>query len=273
MGTVPFSPRADGEKGTVPFSDREKGDSPHFGIGDRRLSPVRSILLGMMQPALFPELTPPPRRRCERRREPQPRRPTPAVIDRLRWIDGRRVLTTSVGLSSTDIAELARAARFGPIEVRFRIPTPDRRLAALLDPHAPSPTMRLASLRAARRAGLVAGVVVAPLIPGVNANDADLRELFARAKASGAAFVADEVVLPGRPRRDELSRVLRARYPRVAARYEVWRRTSARPPDEERARVAALLDDLRGRFGLPRTGGGETGPPGSGSQRRFAFAV
>jgi len=202
---------------------------------------------------------------------------TPAVIDRLRWIaDGltaRRVLTTNVGLSAAEIEELARAARFGPIEVRFRVPTPDRRLAAILDPHAPPPSLRLASLRAARRAGLVAGVVVSPLIPGVNANEADLRELVARAKACGAAFVADEIVLPGKPRRDELSRVLRARYPRVAARFEVWRRTSNRPPDEERARVESMLAELRGRFGLPREAPGTIGPPGSGSQRQFGFAV
>ena len=195
------------------------------------------------------------------------------MIDRVQWIDGRRVLTTSVGLAAAEIEELARAARFGPIEVRFLIPTTDRRLAAVLDPHAPPPSLRLASLRAARRAGLVAGVVVAPLIPGVNSNEADLRELVARAKASGAAFVADEIVLPGKPRRDELSRVLRARYPRVAARFEVWRRTSGLAPDEERARVGALLDELRGRFDLPREAPGTVGPPGSGSQRQFAFAV
>jgi DNA repair photolyase len=183
------------------------------------------------------------------------------------------VLTTTVGLCAAEIAELVRAARFGPIEVRFRIPTPDRRLAAVLDPRAPPPSLRFASLRAARRAGLAAGVVVAPLIPGVNTNETDLRELVARARAAGAAFVADEVVLPGRPRRDELSRVLRARYPRVAARFEVWRRTSNLPPADERARIGSLLDELRGRFGLPREAAGSVGPPGSGSQRRFGFAV
>jgi DNA repair photolyase len=231
----------------------------------------------MLQSALFPGLTLPPRGRCEPRREPQPRHRTPAVIDRLRWIAvgaaARRVLTTNVGLSSAEIAELARAARFGPIEIRFRIATPDRRLAAILDPHAPPPSLRLASLRAARRAGLVAGVVVGPLIPGVTANEADLRELVAKAKASGAAFVADEVVLPGKPRRDELARVLRARYPRVAARFEVWRRTSSRPPGEERTRVESVLAELRARFDLPREAPVTVGPPGSGSQRQFAFAV
>jgi DNA repair photolyase len=227
----------------------------------------------MQQGALFPAVTSGPRAPCERRAEPRRRRPTPAVIERLRWSGGRRVLTTTAGLSSAEIAELARAARFGPVEVRFRVPTPDRRLAAILDPRAPPPGLRLASLRAARRAGLVAGVVVAPLVPGVNASEADLAELFAKAKASGAAFVDGEIVVPGLPRRAGLSRLLRARYPRVAARFEVWLRTSDRPPAEERARLEALLDGLRARFGLPRGAPPTVGPPGAASQRRFAFAV
>jgi DNA repair photolyase len=212
-------------------------------------------------------------RRCSARARPQRRRSAPTVIDRLRWDGGRRVLTTTAGLSAADIAELADAARFGPVEVRFRIPTMDRRLAAVLDPHAPAPPLRLVSLRAARRAGLLAGVVAAPLIPGVTAAEAGLTELFARAKAAGALFVDDEIVIPGRPRRDELARLLRRRYPRVAARFEVWLRTSDRTPAEERIRIESALEALRARFRLPRRVSLGTAPQGDGRQIQFGFAV
>ncbi len=223
----------------------------------------------MMSPTLFPDL-PPPSARCAPRDEPAPR--TSHAVERLRFVDGRRSLTTHVGLRTDEIAELARAARFGPIEVRFRIPTPDRRLADVLDPHAPSPALRFASLRAARRAGLAAGVVVAPLVPGVNDHEGDLRRIFLAARRSGAAFVDAEIALPGDARRAELARELRRRYPRVAARHEVWRRTSNLSPAAERARLDALIDDLNRRFGLPRRVDGPVDPPGAGSQRRFAFA-
>jgi DNA repair photolyase len=247
----------------------------------------------MLDAPLFPGLaTPDARRRCAPRHEPAPRpvadrlladrlpadrppadhRRTSHVIDHLRFVDGRRVLTTNVGLRPEEIAELARAARFGRIEVRYRIPTPDRRLADVLDPRAPSPYLRFASLRAARRAGLAAGVVVAPLIPGVNANEADLRRLFADARRAGAAFVDVEVSSPTERRRAELIAELRRRYPRVAARHEVWRRASSLSPHDERARIEALVEELGRAFGLPRKSDGRLGPPGSGRQSSFSFA-
>jgi DNA repair photolyase len=237
----------------------------------------------MLDTPLLPGLTTPaPQRRCVPRDEPAPRpsserpsfdrRRTSHVVDHLRFVNGRRVLTTNVGLRPDEIAELARAARFGPIEVRYRIATPDRRLAQILDPHAPSPYLRFASLRAARRAGLVAGVVVAPLIPGVNAHEADLRRLFADARRADAAFVAVEVATPSERRRAELVAELRRRYPRVAARHEVWRRTSSLSPHEERARIEAHVEELGRNCGLPRASDGPVGPPGSEHQCRFSFA-
>jgi len=242
----------------------------------------------MLETPLLPGLTTQdPQRRCVPRDKPAPRPPaegppldrlpserrrTSHVIDHLRFVNGRRVLTTNVGLRPDEIAELARAARFGRIEVRYRIPTPDRRLAEILDPHAPSPYLRFASLRAARRAGLEAGVVVAPLIPGVNAHEADLRRLFAEARRAGAAFVAAEIATPSDRRRAELVAELRRRYPRVAARHEVWRRTSSLTASEERARIEALVETLGRAFGMSREMDGPVGPPGSERQRRFSFA-
>ena len=227
----------------------------------------------MSEAFLFPEVPGP---------APHPRagpggvsRPAPArasVIERLRWSDGRRVLVTSGRLDARDLAELRRAARFGPIEVRVRIATPDRRLAGVLEPGAPPPALRFATLRLARRAGLTAGVVAGPLIPGVTANERDLVTLFAAARAAGAAFLVPEVAIPRAPRQADLLVRLRRAYPRVAARLEVWRRTSRLAPEEERERILGLVQDLRRRFGLPEAPGGARDPEHPRGQRRFAFA-
>ena len=182
------------------------------------------------------------------------------------------MLVTSGRLDARDVAELARAARFGPIEVRFRIPTPDRRLAAVLEPGAPPPALRFACLRLVRRAGLTAGVVAAPLVPGVTANERDLVALFASARAAGAAFLAVEVAIPRAARQADLSARLRRAYPRVAARFEVWRRTSRLAPEEERDRILRLAGELARRFGLPSEPGGARDPERPGGQRQFAFA-
>lgn len=231
-----------------------------------------SILLGMNELSLFPGLSP---------AGPAPNaatdgiRPAPvraAVVDRLRWVGGRRVLVTPGRLDARDVAELARAARFGPIEVRVRIPTPDRRLAAVLEPGTPPPALRFATLRLARRAGLVVGVVAGPLIPGVTDHERDLVALFASARAAGAAFLTAEVAIPRASRQADLRFRLRRAYPRVAARLEVWRRTSRLAPEEERDRILGLAGDLGRRFGLPDSPDEARGPHHPGGQRRFAFA-
>jgi DNA repair photolyase len=179
---------------------------------------------------------------------------------------------TSGRLEAREIGELVRATRFGPIEVRVRIPTPDRRLAAVLEPAQPPPALRFAVLRLARRAGLVAGVVAGPLLPGITANERDLVALFASARAAGAAFLVAEVAVPRAPREQALRARLRRAYPRVAARLEVWRRTSRLAPEEERNRILELTRELGCRFGLPGSPDGAHDPEHPGRQRRFAFA-
>lgn len=240
------------------------------------MSPVRSILLGMIDAPLLPGLNEAGRPlRCTPSRESRRRPGNRSVTDRLWFENGRRVLTATA-LHEDEIRELADAARFGPIEVCIRIPTPDARLCAILEPGAPRPSARFASLRAARRAGLEAGVLVAPLLPGVTDLENDVAEVLARARECGATFAAHETVIPRRDEsgtpRSSLLRTLRNRYPRVAARCEVRLRTAPRPAAEERLRLAELVTRLARRFGL-RTGA--DAPPVRGDspgQRTFAFA-
>jgi DNA repair photolyase len=212
----------------------------------------------------------------------QARSPGLPVEDRLREEGGRRVLVTSTALRGAEIAELARLSRNGglhegPIEVRFRVATPDRRLAAIVEPSAAPPALRMASLRNARRAGLVAGLVVAPLIPGVTAHEGDLVSLLAEARTSGASFVRAEVRFLDPVRTADLLRTLRRHYPRVAARLEVWLRTASRPPGEERSRIEARVEELARRFGLPRRHPCDAEPPASppcfDPQQHFSFRI
>jgi hypothetical protein len=184
------------------------------------------------------------------------------------------VLTTSAPLTDHDLRDLARFARVAQVEVRFRIPSTDRRLAAVLDPTGPAPPLRFAGLRAARRAGLRAGVLIAPLVPGVNGIEVELRDLLVQSRASDSEFVESALDLPGPDRAAALLGTLRGRYPRVAARYEVWLRTAARSSGEDRGRVEALLADLGRRFRVPvgSRPGAAPHAPAPPWQRTFAFA-
>jgi hypothetical protein len=198
--------------------------------------------------------------------------------------DPIRVLTLDRPLAPEETAELAAASgtsRSVLLEIRVRIPTVDRRLSAVLEPKGVAPARRFAALRALRRAGLTAGVLVAPLVPGIDDLERDLVELVARARSCGASFLAYEIESPDARRRTELLRLLRQRYPRVAARYEVHLATASLPPDREAERASAVVASLARRFGIalrPPTGQfGAIRRPARlasepGGQHRFAFA-
>ena len=184
-------------------------------------------------------------------------------------------MLTTTGLSSSEIEELKRAARFDPVEVRFRVPTPDRRLAAALEPGTPPPSLRLAGLRAARRAGLMAGVLVAPLLPGVNDIECDLARLLAEAGRSGAAFVEFGILRPTEHGSRRLVRSLRTSYPRAAARLEVRRLLASAEPSDDEVALEHMLLRLAREFGVAlranplRSSGSDAG---DGAQGRFSFA-
>lgn len=254
------------------------------------MSPVRSILLGMQQIALFPSSAAAPCRPADapaRRAGPSGESVRRTHSEQVRRVHGPArglpatevpaggVVTVARRLSREEIDDLALAASAAPLLVRVRIATPDRRLASVLEPGIAPPHVRMATLRALRRAGLDAGLLVDPLMPGVTAQERDLEELLSQAHCAGASFAEARHRLAGPRRRGDLARRLREGYPRVAARLLVWERTACRSPEDERSRSEALFHAVRTRVGLPSARRGredERAEPGGAGQRQFAFA-
>lgn len=77
----------------------------------------------------------------------------------------------------------ALQARAG-VSVYLSIPFADDGLAGLIEPVAPRPSRRFDALRRLREAGIPAGVLVAPIIPGLN--DREIPAILERAAACGA---------------------------------------------------------------------------------------
>lgn len=78
---------------------------------------------------------------------------------------GRCVHVVTKGITVLRDADLLRRARCGRVEVSLCTLNED--LAAVLEPGAPSPTQRLALVRALSREGVDVGIMIAPWIPGV----------------------------------------------------------------------------------------------------------
>jgi DNA repair photolyase len=94
------------------------------------------------------------------------------------------VVVTKSDLVLRDLDLLAAMARDGLAAVMFSITTLDRGLARRLEPRAATPPRRLAALRAATEAGVPAGVLASPMIPGLN--DEEMEAILAAAASAGA---------------------------------------------------------------------------------------
>jgi DNA repair photolyase len=101
-------------------------------------------------------------------------------------------LITKNHLIARDVDVLAELARYQATEAFLSITSLDETLASTLEPRATRPAGRLAAVRDLAAVGIPVGVMVAPIIPGLN--DHEVPEILAAAREAGATF-ANYVVL------------------------------------------------------------------------------
>jgi DNA repair photolyase len=87
-------------------------------------------------------------------------------------------------LVTRDIDLLKQLAAFDAVHVFISITTLNRDLAAKMEPRASSPAHRLRAVEMLAKAGVPVGVMVAPIIPGLN--DREIPSVLESAKAAGA---------------------------------------------------------------------------------------
>jgi DNA repair photolyase len=165
----------------------------------------------------------------------------PPILDALR--DTRTpvsVLSKSpLPLRDLDLyLELAEAA---DVSVNFSVPTLDERIWRETEPHTPHPRKRLEAVAKFNQAGIPSGVLVAPLMPGINDSPELVEEIVSLAEEAGATFV-NGIALHLRPGVKEVFMSwLSAARPDLVPRYEDLYRDRAYAPNAERNRISALV--------------------------------
>lgn len=101
----------------------------------------------------------------------------------------RLSIVTKSNLITRDIDLLQQIAARNTLVLHITITTTDAELARKLEPRAPRPDLRFAALRKLRSAGLTAGVLCCPLLPGINDSVPALEAVVTRAAAAGASFL------------------------------------------------------------------------------------
>ncbi|MFH0980404.1 MAG: PA0069 family radical SAM protein [Planctomycetota bacterium] len=119
-----------------------------------------------------------------------------------------------------DVALLAEMTRRAGVSVCISIPFADAELSRRLEPSAPLPARRFEAVRRLTEAGVLVGVIVAPIIPGLN--DTQIPQVLERAAEAGARSACyTPVRLPGSVESVFLKRLeheLPLRYVRVKER-------------------------------------------------------
>ena len=129
------------------------------------------------------------------------------------------VLTKSP-LLMRDIDIYERMSSHLPISVNLSVPTLDEKAWRETEPHTPSPAARLDAVAELRRRGIDSGVLIAPLMPGINDTPEQVQPIVDRAREAGATFLGGVAL----HLRDEVRQVffgwLEAKRPDLLPRYE-----------------------------------------------------
>ncbi|HEY2717022.1 MAG TPA: radical SAM protein [Solirubrobacterales bacterium] len=130
------------------------------------------------------------------------------------------VLTKSP-LAMRDVELFERMRDSGlKVSVNLSVPTLDEAAWRATEPHTPSPAARLEAVAELRRRGIDSGVLVAPLMPGINDSPEQVEPILARAREAGATFLGGVAL----HLRDEVKDVflgwLAAKRPDLVPKYE-----------------------------------------------------
>jgi DNA repair photolyase len=150
------------------------------------------------------------------------------------------VLTKSP-LLLRDLPLMLEIARRTTIGASLSIPTLDERAWRATEPHTPNPRARLEAVAELNRAGIPTGVLIAPLMPGINDAPEQLEPLLQGAIDAGATHIGGVALHLRRDVKDIFMEWLRTQRPELVQRYEDLYRHGAYAPGEERKRLAGLV--------------------------------
>jgi len=198
-------------------------------------------------------------------------RVTRQVLERLARCEGLNIgLITKSPLVARDIDVLQRIAARNDLEVHVSLTTVDSGIIRRLEARSPMPAARLRALHKLTAAGVNAGLIVAPVLPGITDDVPHLEALFQEAREAGARFIHAGPLRLYAAVRERFLPVLDEHFPHLSERY---RRAYARASNAPRPYAAALarrVRRLQRRFGFPENEGmrdryGRRLPPAQGA--------
>jgi DNA repair photolyase len=150
-------------------------------------------------------------------------------------------ILTKSPLVMRDLDALKAASKLVDVSVNFSVPTLEEGAWRATEPHTPHPRKRLEAVAELNRAGIPSGILIAPLMPGINDDPKQVEEIIEIADAAGATFIGG-ISLHLRPGVKEVFMDwLRTSRPDLVERYERLYEGRAYLMADDKRRVEAPL--------------------------------
>ena len=148
-----------------------------------------------------------------------------------------------------DIDVLQTIGRRASCTVYISVPTVDDTAWSQLEPGTAHPNQRLRAVRELNEAGIRAGVLMNPIVPGISSKPALLERTVKAIADSGASFVGCNVMFLEGGTRDHFMRWLADAYPELVEGYQqLYARKYA--PRAYRKEVAQVVGMLQAKYGV-----------------------
>jgi DNA repair photolyase len=166
---------------------------------------------------------------------------------------GRRIgIVTKSRLILRDTDLLQEIARHNHLVVHITVTTPDAALARLLEPRAPRPDLRLDTVRRLRQAGITAGILCAPLLPGITDSEEAIDRMARHAAEANASFFAANPLFLKPCSRPTYLSFVREHFPHLVADYHRRFDHADFASKPYAQNIARIVEEARRRHGLDR---------------------
>jgi len=159
-------------------------------------------------------------------------------------------IVTKSAMVARDIDLLKEIGQHNHISVNFTVTTTDADLARILEPRAPRPDLRLEALRNLREAGIRAGVICAPVLPGITDAPRQLEAVVKAAAEAGAVHIYANPLFLKPCSAAVFLPFLKEHFPKLVPDYEKRFKERAFLSAAYRKRISGLMANFRAKYGI-----------------------
>jgi DNA repair photolyase len=148
-------------------------------------------------------------------------RVTRGILEMLLHYRGLSIgIITISALVARDAPLLRELTERHDVSVNISVATLDAKLARRLEPRSPVPRARLRALRTLTSAGVHAGLLIAPILPGITDDTAGLTALMDAGRDHGARYAVGSPLRLSETIRQRFLPMLRREFPDLVEKYE-----------------------------------------------------